>query len=305
MKPKLSNVLKKLRHTHEMTQQEVADFLGITRQAYSRYESSIREPDMETLNKLATLYKVGPQVFYINDPEKLLDAEMDIVELVARYQLKQILNDVDDDGEASGLEKHVKTQDLEQVQTALNNYFGLTTTTESSTPSKPLKRRIIKYGLYLLILLVAVNVGFMTLHRFDPNYQYDILDYSYINAITPDQNVNATMYLDIVRVTEFNPENAQIGDNIIIYGDFGLNEYFVEEITSINQDDQTVTTTYDDQTSVTNEFNDVIGFYEREANLFGTIFYASKFNTGYLFLVIGHVLLVSMYYLSFMDSSKR
>lgn len=304
MKPKLSNVLKKLRHSHEMTQQEVADYLGITRQAYSRYESSIREPDMETLNKLATLYKVGPQVFYISDPEKLLDADMDIVELVARYQLKQILSEDEDEG-SSGLEKHVKKQDIEQVQTALNNYFGLTTTTEPTTPPNPLKRRIVKYGLYLLILLVTVNVGFMTLHRFDPNYQYDILNHSYINAITPDQNVNATMYLDIVRVSEFNPDTAQVGDNIIIYGDFGLNEYFVEEITSINQDTQTVSTTYDNQTTVANEFNDIVGVYEREANLFGTIYYASKFNTGYLFLVLGHVLLISMYYLSFMDSSKR
>lgn len=34
------------------TQQEIADYLGISRQAYSNYETGKREPDYETLLKL-------------------------------------------------------------------------------------------------------------------------------------------------------------------------------------------------------------------------------------------------------------
>lgn len=34
------------------TQQEMADYLGISRQAYSNYETGKREPDYETLLKL-------------------------------------------------------------------------------------------------------------------------------------------------------------------------------------------------------------------------------------------------------------
>ena len=37
----------------------------------------------------------------------------------------------------------------------------------------------------------------MTLHRKDNNYQYYILNHTYINAVIQDQNVNRTIYLDI------------------------------------------------------------------------------------------------------------
>lgn len=38
------------------TQQEVADYLGISRQAYSNYEAGKREPDFETLLKLGEYF---------------------------------------------------------------------------------------------------------------------------------------------------------------------------------------------------------------------------------------------------------
>lgn len=41
-----------IRKESHATQQEVADYLGISRQAYGNYESGKREPDYETLLKL-------------------------------------------------------------------------------------------------------------------------------------------------------------------------------------------------------------------------------------------------------------
>ena len=38
------------------TQREVADYLGISRQAYSNYEAGKREPDFETLLKLGEYF---------------------------------------------------------------------------------------------------------------------------------------------------------------------------------------------------------------------------------------------------------
>lgn len=45
------------------TQQEVADYLGISRQAYSNYEAGKREPDFETLLKLGEYF--GCSVDYL------------------------------------------------------------------------------------------------------------------------------------------------------------------------------------------------------------------------------------------------
>ena len=51
--------LKVARESAHRSQQQVADYLGITRQAYSHYEVGRRKPDYETLLKLAEFYGVS------------------------------------------------------------------------------------------------------------------------------------------------------------------------------------------------------------------------------------------------------
>lgn len=45
--PKVKNCLRKIRHELEIdTQQEMADFLGVKQQQYSRYENNIVQPSL-------------------------------------------------------------------------------------------------------------------------------------------------------------------------------------------------------------------------------------------------------------------
>lgn len=53
------NILKILRAQKGVSQQVVADYLEITRQAYSNYENGNRDPDNETLLKLAEYFEVS------------------------------------------------------------------------------------------------------------------------------------------------------------------------------------------------------------------------------------------------------
>lgn len=53
------NQLKNLRTKKGVSQQIVADYLEITRQAYSNYENGNRDPDNETLLKLAEYFEVS------------------------------------------------------------------------------------------------------------------------------------------------------------------------------------------------------------------------------------------------------
>ncbi|MCM3291801.1 helix-turn-helix domain-containing protein [Paenibacillus sp. MER 180] len=50
--------LKTLRRISNKNQNEVADELGINRSTYGGYESGQREPDFETLKKIAEYFKV-------------------------------------------------------------------------------------------------------------------------------------------------------------------------------------------------------------------------------------------------------
>lgn len=48
--------LKEFRRARKLTQEEVADFLGIPMKTYQNYEREVREPDSEVLCKLADFY---------------------------------------------------------------------------------------------------------------------------------------------------------------------------------------------------------------------------------------------------------
>lgn len=50
--------LTALRKQKKKTQQEMADFLGVTRPAYTAYERGNRNPDYDTLRKLADFFDV-------------------------------------------------------------------------------------------------------------------------------------------------------------------------------------------------------------------------------------------------------
>ena len=53
-----SERLAELRNKKGTTQDEVASFIGVARTTYANYEQGTREPDIQTLCKLADLYNV-------------------------------------------------------------------------------------------------------------------------------------------------------------------------------------------------------------------------------------------------------
>lgn len=64
--------LKELRTNRRLTQQNIADYLGVTHTTYNYYEKMKSEPNIETLSKLAVLFNttidhiVGRETSLIN-----------------------------------------------------------------------------------------------------------------------------------------------------------------------------------------------------------------------------------------------
>ncbi len=50
--------LRLLRRSHGYTQQNIADHLKLSRQAYTNYEKGLRSPDIDTIISLSNLYQV-------------------------------------------------------------------------------------------------------------------------------------------------------------------------------------------------------------------------------------------------------
>jgi transcriptional regulator with XRE-family HTH domain len=76
--------LKELRLKKNKTQQDVANYLGITRAAYSHFENSRNEPDISTLKKLAEYFEVSSD--YLLGIEGMFNnEEFDDSDLVAAH----------------------------------------------------------------------------------------------------------------------------------------------------------------------------------------------------------------------------
>lgn len=63
------NIFKNLRLRENLSQQELADKLGISKSSISMYENGNREPDLETLEKIADFFNVDMD-FLIGRKEK-------------------------------------------------------------------------------------------------------------------------------------------------------------------------------------------------------------------------------------------
>lgn len=59
MKVNIGKSLKELRKLNGLTQQQVADSLGISRVNYTRYETGASNPDYDTLLALAIFFDVS------------------------------------------------------------------------------------------------------------------------------------------------------------------------------------------------------------------------------------------------------
>jgi transcriptional regulator with XRE-family HTH domain len=64
-------VLKELRSNHELTQQQVADYLKVSQVTYNRYENNVREPNLETIYEICKFYKINILMFFV-----MLDREI-------------------------------------------------------------------------------------------------------------------------------------------------------------------------------------------------------------------------------------
>ena len=93
----VTKVMKSLRLDNKKTQKEVANYLGITRPAYVRYETNQREPGLETISKLAEFYKVPVQTFFMISDKIYKYENLFLAELGTLFDRKvyQIMNVTD------------------------------------------------------------------------------------------------------------------------------------------------------------------------------------------------------------------
>ena len=87
-------IIKSLRLDKGLNQQTVANYLGITQQAYANYERGVRQPDPDTLLKLADFFGCSVDVLLgrasISDSPSSLDKELEGVDFALFGEVKDL-----------------------------------------------------------------------------------------------------------------------------------------------------------------------------------------------------------------------
>ena len=151
-------------------------------------------------------------------------------------------------------------------------------------------------GFFVLGIFLLANVFIMFLHLADNDYEFNILNKHYVGAILPDQDINQDLKVGVVRIEELDINELKIGEQVVISGDFSLDENWVETVISADLDSSLVEATYDEV--VFNQFDesDVIGVYISNADFMGSIYYTASFLKGFIFLTVSHIIILIFYW---------
>lgn len=80
---KIGSTITKLRNKRGLTQDQMADILGVKRARYNSWENDIAKPDIEMLSKIALFHKVST--------DYLLGIEQEIITDSANTDIKSII----------------------------------------------------------------------------------------------------------------------------------------------------------------------------------------------------------------------
>ncbi|MDF2804610.1 MAG: hypothetical protein K0S61_4515 [Anaerocolumna sp.] len=140
----IGKIIKKLRNQKDITQDHLAEYLGVTAQAISRWESGHGYPDIETLPALATFFGVSIEVLMGVDltQEEQDQTAIEIVQLTQKGDLKEAIRN----GRLAVQKYPSNHSIILGLVSAITVYIGLK---DSSLPETE-KNELIEEGLLLL-----------------------------------------------------------------------------------------------------------------------------------------------------------
>ena len=119
---KFYQVLMDLRKKSKLTQSQLAERIGISRSAIGNYENGIREPDFETLEKIADFFNV--------DMNYLLGESLSEKELYERYHVYSLTSELEQD--IINMFRQLNTEGQRRVQAYMEDLISLKKYTEPS-----------------------------------------------------------------------------------------------------------------------------------------------------------------------------
>lgn len=116
------NNLKKIRKNSKKTQQEIADFLNVARNTYSRYERDIFKMDHETLIKLSRYFNVSVDYIIGNIKEPVTLDELRFLKEMRFKTNEELMEEYNIHGDdEKKLSKEEILKMLEQIRASIDD----------------------------------------------------------------------------------------------------------------------------------------------------------------------------------------
>ena len=116
-------------------------------------------------------------------------------------------------------------------------------------------------------------------------------------AVPNDQELDDELNSDVIHVKKFSFDDVNIGDRVVIFGKFGTDLYWVEEVVSIDEINQTMDTTFGYFIRNTYTKDEIKATFTHHATMLSTIFYVSTTPRGFVSLLfLESIILGAVYY---------
>lgn len=120
LQPNIGSSIKSAREKVGMTQKELAEKMGTTPQNISQYERNIRNPKLETRERLAEAMGLSSDTFLItyNDPQIAQELEQFLEDAMKRRlsELENLFCSLNEDGQCAALERLDELAQLPKYQ---------------------------------------------------------------------------------------------------------------------------------------------------------------------------------------------
>ncbi|PKK93824.1 MAG: hypothetical protein CVV61_02725 [Tenericutes bacterium HGW-Tenericutes-6] len=167
------------------------------------------------------------------------------------------------------------------------------------------KNKIKKIIYFSLLALAIIHIVFVTIPLIAPAGAVNVIGRQYVMAVPNNQELDNELNTKIVQIKPFRIDDVSVGDAVVIYGKFGTNVYWVEEIVAIDYGNQTIDASFDGFLRNTYLYEEVSGTLIRETSLFGTLLFVATQARGYLALLVTYTVIFGTVYYFYIREPKQ
>jgi hypothetical protein len=162
-----------------------------------------------------------------------------------------------------------------------------------------------KHIFWFAVVLAIFHILSQSITFFSENRGINTLGYTTVLAVPMDQELDDELTATVARIKKLDLEALMIGDKVIIYGKYGSDFYWIEEVIAINIGSNEITTTFDGLLANTVSIDEIEGVYIEDANFIQLLSYISTNTRGYIILILTYALVLSAVYFLYVNKKPK